>query len=152
MSLTTATSKKEIYLLATFLQPHFFLFHLDLSDSRAFGDHCATLLAKTLELNHNLVSLSLNHCDISPEGILAMGEMLYRNNTIEIIHLQSNKYSFDDLTQVLVKLENNNTLDFLIVDALFQKLQPIKRQLMQCNRRRRNHLRLNILQFGLLSF
>ena len=152
MSLTTATSKKEIDLLVTFLQPHFFLFHLDLSYSRDFGDHCATLLAKTLELNHNLVILSLNHCDISSEGILAMGEMLYHNNTIEIIHLQSNKYSFDDLTQVLVKLENNNTLDFLIVDALFQKLQPIKRQLMQCNRRRRNHLRLNILQFGLLSF
>ena len=87
MSLTTTTGKKEIDFLVTFLQPHFFLFHLDLSDSREFGDYCATLLAKTLELNHSLVILSLNHCDISSEGILAMGEMLHRNNTIEIIHL-----------------------------------------------------------------
>ena len=152
MSLTTTTSKREIEFLVTFFQPNFCLFHLDLSDSPEFGDYCATLLAKTLELNHSLVILSLNHCDISSEGILAIGDMLCINNMIEIIHLQDNRFSCDDLVQVLVKLENNFTLTFMLVDESLQKLQLVKRQLALCNRGRRNHLRLNVLLLSTWSF
>ena len=153
MSLTTTTSKREIDLLVTFLQPHFCLFHLDLSDSHEFGDYCATLLAKTLELNCSLVILSLNNCDISSEGILAIGEMLCINNKIEIIQLLNNRFSCDDLVQVLVKLENNSTLTYMLVDASLQKLQMVKRQLTLHNRAaRRNHLRLNVLQLSTWTF
>ena len=152
MSLTTTTSKREIYFLVTFLQPYFCLFHLDLSDSHEFGDYCATLLAKTLEMNCSLVILSLNHCDISSEGILAIGEMLCINSKIEIIQLLNNRFSCDDLVQILAKLENNSTLTFMLVDASLQKLQPVTRQLTLCNRVRRNHLRLNVLQLSTWSF
>ena len=145
ISLTTITTKREIDFLVAFLQPHFSLFHLNLSDSHEFGDYCATLLAKALELNHTLAILSLNHCDISSTGILAIAEMLQINRRLEIIHLEENTFTCDGVIQVLLKIKNNITLTFMIIDASLQKLQIVEKQLILFNRRRRNPLRLNII-------
>ena len=88
--MTTITTKREIDFFVTFLRPYFSIFHLNLSDSHEFGDYCATLLAKALEFNHTLAILSLNHCDISSTGVLAIAEMLKINDRLEIIHLEEN--------------------------------------------------------------
>ena len=152
ISLTTNTSKKEIDVLNTFLQPCFSLFHLNLSNSHEFGDHCATLLAKALEFNHTLAILSLSYCDISSAGILAIAEMLKINDNLVTIHLEGNTFSCNDLLQVLVKIKNNITLSFMVIDVSLQKLDVVKNQLALFNRRRRNHLRLSVLQFNPLLY
>ena len=152
ISLTTTTTKREIDFFVTFLRPHFSIFHLNLSDSHEFGDYCATLLAKALEFNHTLTILSLNHCDISSTGVLAIAEMLKINNRLEIIHLEENSFTGNDMIQVLAKLDSNVTLAFMIIDASLHKLQVVKNQLILFNRRRRNPLRLNITQFNPFLF
>ena len=141
--LGTKSDKSRIEFFVTFLQPQFALKYLDLNFSK-FDDDCVTVLCSALKMNFNLISLDLGDCNISSKGILTIAEMLCVNNTLQWIELQQNKFSDDDLIQVLVTMKSNTTLIIMAVDTNLEK--SVKKQLALFNNKRRNKLLLDSLK------
>ena len=150
--INTLTDKKTIHFFVTFLQPHFMLFELNLSNS-ILDDDCITVLSEGLKVNCSLIILYLEDCHVTPKGILIIAEMLQVNNTIQYIDLEENKFSSDDLIQVLETMKSNTTLILLSVDT--ESLQKqVKKQLALFNKKRKHQLFLNgahSLRFGGLA-
>ena len=144
--LQTQTNRNTIYFLATFLQPHFTLCSLDLQHSVNFDDDCVTVLSEELKVNCSLIILDLGDCNISSKGVLTIAEMLQVNNTLQWIGLAGNKFSADDLIQVLMIIKNNTTLVMMAVDNELLLQEQVKKQLIMFNRKRRNPLILNVYQ------
>ena len=146
--LQTKTNKTAINYFVTFLQPHFTLYHLELTDSD-FDDDCITVLCEAVKLNSSLLILGLSNCTISSKGVMTIAGMLQINNTLQDIDLEYNKFSSDDLIQTLVTIKDNTTLRVISVESKLQQ-KPVKRQLAIFNKRRRHPLKMDL--FHLIRF
>ena len=151
VGLNTKSDKNEIEFFATFFQTQFTLQSLDLAYSN-FDDHSVTLLCAALKMNISILFLNLDDCKISSKGILTIAEMLCVNNTLQLIDLQENSFSDDDLIQFLVTIKSNTTLTALDVDSGLLK-KNVNKQLSMFNKKRRNQLVLDsrkIIRFSRL--
>ena len=142
--LKTVANKTAINFIATFLQPHFTLYHLHLFNSD-FDDDCVIILCEAVKLNCSVIFLDLSNCGISSKGVITIAGMLQVNNTLQFINLENNKFSSDDLIEVLVIMKNNTTLRVMnVADELLQ--EPVKKKLAVFNKKRRHALVLDGIQ------
>ena len=74
------------------------------------------------------VIFGLSNYKISSKGVMTIAGMLQINNTLQHIDLEYNKFSSDDLIQILVTIKDNTTLRVMGVESELQQ-KPVKRQL-----------------------
>ena len=144
IDLKAKTNKTAINYFVTFFQPHFTLHHLDLSYSD-FDDDCVIILCEAVKLNCSVIVLDLPNCGISSKGVIAIAGMLQVNNTLKFIDLEDNKFSSDDLVEVLVIMKNNTTLRVIVVNNKLLQ-EPVKKKLAVFNKKRRHALKLDANQ------
>ena len=75
--------------------------------------------------------------------------MLQVNSTLQIVDLEKNAFSSDDLIQVLVTMKTNTTLRVIHIESKLLQ-EPVKEQLAMFNSRRRHRLKLD--KFKLIRF
>ena len=142
-ALHTYADKHQIEYFMMIIQSQCQLSFLDLSNSKAFDDHCVTVLADTLAHNESLTYLQLRNCNISSEGLFTIAKMLQINDVLEWINLELNDFSSDDLNLAIQEMGNNASLLFLEVDySLIDK--GFKESLSRFNEDREPPLRMHI--------
>ena len=142
-ALHTYADKHQIEYFMMIIQSQCQLSFLDLSNSKAFDDHCVTVLANTLSHNKSISYLQLRKCNISSEGLLTIARMLQTNSILEWINLEDNNFTSGDLNLAIQEMDDNNSLLFMEVDySLIDK--DFKESLSRFNENREPPLRLHI--------
>ena len=142
VSLKTRTNRNTIHFVATFLQPHFTLYALNLSYSYLYHED-VTVLSEGLKLNSSLKYLDLYDCNICSKGIFIIAKMLLVNKTLKVIDLRENNFSSDDVIHALMTMKSNTTLLSMHVNSELIQEKVIE-HLIIFNEQRKYSLSLSV--------